>query len=195
MYYDPDGHMPQCVKWTIGGTLIAASIVLTIATGGAAAGPIAAAVHTVATGAMIGSIASAAVGTVAGGITFDGGKFGWDWDNAATGFMLGSITGTISGAIGGGLDLLGIEAESWLARGIMAGVDSVLGLGSYFAQNAINHTMDNISFMGAAISFAGGLFSLSTPTDKVFDAIWGATMGAEIAWLYDTIRVGIKNRR
>ena len=187
--------MPQLLKWAIGGTLIAASIALTIATGGAAAGTIAAAVHTVATGAMIGSIASAAIGTVASGITYDGEKFGWDWDNAATGFMLGSITGTISGAIGGALDVGGIAAESWLARGIMAGTDSVLGLGSYFAQNAINHTMDNVSFMGAAISFAGGLFSLGTPTYKVFDAIWGPTMASEIAWVYDTIRVRIKNRR
>ena len=83
--------------------LLAGSIALTIATGGAAAGTIAATVHTIATGAMIGGITSAAIGTIAGGISYENGVVSWDWSGAAEGFMWGSITGVISGAAGSAL--------------------------------------------------------------------------------------------
>jgi len=107
LYVDPSGHMPEWVMWFIGGVLLVGSIVLTIATGGAAAGTIVATVHTIATGAMIGGITSAAIGTLAGGITFENGVASWDWSGAAEGFMWGSITGVISGAAGSSLSNVG----------------------------------------------------------------------------------------
>ena len=195
MYADPSGHMPEWLKWTIGGTIIGASIILTILTGGAAAGTIAAAVHTVATGVMIGSVSSATVGTIFSGITINQEGFGWSWDQASTGFMLGSITGTISGIFGGVLDMIGVAAESIVSRVVMSGVDGILGLGSYLSQNLINHTTNNISVLGAVVSVAGGLFDLCEPMYKWFDAFWASTIAAEIALIYDAIRTAIENKK
>ena len=138
---------------------------------------------------------SAGIGMVAGGVSLNENGISWNWDNASTGFMLGSITGAISGGFNAGLGVAGLSAESYLTRGIMAGTDAVLGLGSYFAQNGINGTMDNISFIGATISFAGGLFDFATPLNRYFDAFWSPATASEIGWCYDTIRNGVKKKR
>lgn len=163
MYSDGDGHMPKWLKWVIGGTVIVAGVIATVATGGAATGTVIAAVHTVASGALLGSAISAGIGMVAGGV------------NA-------------------GIEVASLSSGSYLTRGIMAGIDAALGLGSYFAQNGINGTMNNISFGGAVISFVGGLFDFTTPVNKYFDAIWGPVMTAEIGWAYDVITTAKKTR-
>lgn len=99
--------------------------------------------------------------------------------------MFGSITGAISGAIGakiGAIAKLGTYGQ----QAIMAGIDGTLSLGAYLGQAGIHG--DRISLGGALISFGSGLFSFADPTGyKVFDAIWGPMMGAEIAWAYDLI--------
>lgn len=99
MNVDPNGT--DWWQWVIGGLIIAGSVILTVVTGGAAAGTIAAAVHTVATGAMIGGMISSTLGAVAGGLTYENGGINWSWDGAAEGFMWGAVTGAVSGAIGG----------------------------------------------------------------------------------------------
>ena len=78
--------MPEWLKWTIGGGVTAASIVLTLVTGGAASGTILASVHAVATGVMIGSIASATTGAVFG----DG-----QW--SAGGYVVEALQGAVQG--------------------------------------------------------------------------------------------------
>jgi len=194
MFIDENGHMPKWLKLAIGIGVIGGSLIVTLATGGAAAGTLLASIHSVSSGVLLGSSISAVIGMTAGGLKLDENGIGWNLDNAVTGFMIGSITGAISGGVNATLGVVGLSNESYLARGIMAGTDSLLGLGGYFAQNGINGTMENITVLGAFISITGGLFNFSMPINKFFDAFWISTMAYEIAWVYDNLRSLFKKK-
>lgn len=173
MYSDISGYMPEWLKWTIGGAAIVGCLVAMVATGGAA----------IAVGAFYGSFAGGAVGLI-NGVSFDEDGVHFDSDKASTGFMFGSIVGAISGLTGAqvGASKLGIYAQ----RSIMAGLNGSLSLGVYISKAAIDG--DAISLGGAMIAFGSGLFSFAEPTGyRMFDALWGPMMGAEIAWAYDLL--------
>ncbi|MDX9691928.1 MAG: RHS repeat-associated core domain-containing protein, partial [Acholeplasmataceae bacterium] len=174
MYSDITGYAPEWLKWTIGGIVIAGCLAAVILTGGSA----------IAIGALVGSSAGGVVGLI-NGISFDENGFHFDSDKASTGFMLGSFTGAISGSIGaqvGAMSKLGVLAQ----RSIMAGVNGTLSLGVYVSKAAIDG--DNISLGGAMIALGSGVFSFADPTGyKVFDALWGPMMGAELGWTYDLL--------
>lgn len=174
--------MPKWLKWVIGGAVIVGLGIATIATGGATAP------------ALIASGANAVAGLI-GGLSWDDNGFYYDWDKAATGFMTGSIIGAVSGGVSAGL-LSGAKmaTESFAYRGIMTCVDGVLGIGQYFAQNAINGSINSMSGVGVFFAFAGGLFDMGMPVGKIIDAIWGPVMTAEIGWAYDVITTAKKTR-
>ena len=100
--------LPNWAKVAIGVAVIAVAAVATVATGGAAAGTVVAAVHCAAQGALVGAVTQGAIGAASGAVTgaishriatgsWDGaGKAAID--GAATGFMEGTITGAITGA-------------------------------------------------------------------------------------------------
>ena len=88
-YYDPVGHISELAYWLFGGLIVAGSIVLTIATNGAA--------WPILVGATIGGLS----GGFFGGADFSNG-FSWNWKNAAKGFAWGSAGGALSGAVGMG---------------------------------------------------------------------------------------------
>ena len=109
--YDADGtfSLPSWGKIAIGVGIIAVAAAVTVATGGAAAGTLLAAVNCAAHGAAIGAAIQGAVGAVTGAV---GGAVAhrvrtgsWNgaekaaFDGAATGFMTGTITGAVSGAV------------------------------------------------------------------------------------------------
>ena len=89
--------------------IIAAAAAVTVATGGAAAGTVVAAVNCVAHGALVGAatqgVIGAATGAVTGAITHRLTTGSWNGagqavaDGAATGFLTGTITGAITGGI------------------------------------------------------------------------------------------------
>ncbi|MDY0294994.1 MAG: hypothetical protein RBQ71_04220 [Acholeplasmataceae bacterium] len=176
MYSDITGYAPEWLKWTIGLGIIIGLGVATVLTGGAAAAILGS--------AFLGAFVGGSVGLISG-ISFDEDGFHFDSNKASTGFMLGSITGAITGAIGakiGAIAKLGTFGQ----RAIMAGVDGTLSLGAYLGQAGIQG--EKISLCGVLISFGSGLFNFADPTSyKIFDAIWGPMMGAEIAWVYDSI--------
>lgn len=89
--------------------MIAAAAAITVATGGAAAGTVVAAINCAASGALNGAIIGAATGAVSGAV---GGAIthrvttgSWNGsgqaalDGAASGFMSGAITGAVTGAV------------------------------------------------------------------------------------------------
>ena len=106
---DVTGMLSNWGKVAIGVGNIAAAALLTVATGGAAAGTIVAAVHCVAAGALegavIGAVTGAVTGAVEGAIVSRITTGNWSgavdaaWDGMATGFMTGAITGAITGAL------------------------------------------------------------------------------------------------
>lgn len=182
MFLDSDGNFPTWLKWTIGAGIIVGLGIAAIAVGG-----------TIIVGSLVGASIGAGLGLVSG-ITLDNEGFKFDWDKAATGFMLGSITGAISGAIGAKIDTLS-KFGTFAKQSITSGVDGVISLGAYFGQSAIHG--ERVSLGGALISLGSGLFSFADPSgSKVFDALWGPIMGAEIAWAYDMISsLNINKRR
>ena len=101
--------MPNWAKIAIGVGIIAGAAALTIATGGAAAGTVVAAVHCMAHGAMVGAITQGAIGAVSGAasgaITHRMTTGSWSGaanaavDGAASGFLSGTITGAVTGAL------------------------------------------------------------------------------------------------
>ncbi len=109
--YDSTGSwsLPNWAKVAIGVGIIAVAAVVTVATAGASAGPMVAAVHCVAKGALVGAITEGAKGAVTGaaqGAISHRIKTGsWEGagkaalDGAADGFMEGTIEGSISGAL------------------------------------------------------------------------------------------------
>ena len=106
---DPTGMISSWGKVAIGVGIIAAAALLTVATGGAAAGTIVAAVHCVAAGALegavIGAVTGAVTGAAEGAIASRITNGNWSgavdaaWNGMATGFMTGAITGAITGAL------------------------------------------------------------------------------------------------
>ena len=184
MFVDPSGHMPEWAMWLVGGVLLAGSIVLTIATGGAAAGTIWATVHTIATGAMIGGITSATIGTIAGGISYENGVASWDWSGAAEGFMWGSITGVISGAAGSALSNVGSSLASYgkLGKlgyaGIQGLINSVIAGGLTAGQGLITCDISWESVgLSAMFGFAGGAIGITKWGEGIRNIIVGAGLG------------------
>ena len=108
---DPNGSwsLPNWAKVAIGVAIIATAAVVTVATGGAAAGTVVAAVNCVAHGALVGSVTQGAIGAVSGAlsgaVTHRITTGSWKGagqaalDGAADGFMTGTITGAIQGGI------------------------------------------------------------------------------------------------
>ncbi|MDE6047747.1 MAG: hypothetical protein K2F56_03865, partial [Anaeroplasmataceae bacterium] len=188
-YVDPDGHMPWWAALLIGGSIIVGLAVASVFTAGT--------VGAIVSGALAGSIINGALG-FASGITLDENGWSFDWDKAATGFMCGTITGAISGAVSAGISngfsFAGhaFEKGSYAIRGIKAGVDGLLAMGSYMAQSAINGS--EISVVGSLISLGTGLLNFADPMGKIFDTIWIPTIGAEIAWGYDMISSAFKRK-
>ena len=96
-------------KVGIGVAIIAAAAAITVATGGAAAGTLVAAVNCAAHGALVGAVTQGATGAITGAIsgavTHRLATGSWDGaaqaaaNGAATGFLEGTISGAISGAI------------------------------------------------------------------------------------------------
>ena len=109
--FDDDGNssLPNWAKVAIGVGIIAAAAAVTVATGGAAAGTLVAAVHCAAQGALVGAVTQGALGAVTGGVSGAvmhrmttgswSGAQNAAIDGAASGFVTGTITGAISGAI------------------------------------------------------------------------------------------------
>ena len=173
MYSDITGYFPQWLKWTVGAGIIVGLGVIALTIGGP-----------IVIGALIGALVGAGVGFISG-VSLDENGVSFDWDMAATGFMLGSITGAISGAVGAKFGLLS-KSMTFAQRSIMAGVDGTLSLGAYLGKAAIHG--DKVSLVGALIASGSGLFRFADPTGyKVFDALWGPIMGAELAWGYDLL--------
>ncbi len=185
-YVDENGNMPTWAKWLVGGLVLAGAVAATVLTGGAS----------IAVGAAIGSGVGAILG-IASGITLDENGWSFDSEKAANGFMLGSITGAISGAVSGGISngftFAGhaFEKGSYVIRGIKAGVDGLLAMGSYMTQCAMSGS--EISVVGSFISLGTGLLNFVDPMGKI-DSVLIPTIGAEIAWGYDMISNAIKKR-
>ena len=109
--FDDNGNwsLPNWAKVVIGVGVIAAAAAVTVATGGAAAGTLAFAVHCAAQGALVGAATQGALGAVTGGISGAvmhrmttgswSGATNAAIDGAATGFMTGAVTGAITGAL------------------------------------------------------------------------------------------------
>ena len=109
--FDDNGNwsLPNWAKVVIGVGVIAAAAAVTVATGGAAAGTLVAAVHCAAQGALVGAVTQGAMGAVTGAISGAvmhrmttgswSGATNAAIDGAATGFMTGAVTGAITGAI------------------------------------------------------------------------------------------------
>ena len=101
--------MPNWAKIAIGVGIIAGAAALTVATGGAAAGTVVAAVHCMAQGAMVGAITQGAIGAASGAASGAvihrmttgswSGAANAAANGAATGFMTGTITGAVTGAL------------------------------------------------------------------------------------------------
>ena len=101
--------LPNWAKVAIGVGIIAAAAAVTVATGGAAAGTLVAAVNCVAHGALVGAVTQGAIGAVSGAasgaISHRITTGSWEGagqaavDGAATGFMTGTITGAITGGM------------------------------------------------------------------------------------------------
>ncbi len=110
---DTTGNWPKLTnkqKIAVGLAVIAVAAVLTVATGGAAAGTVVAAVNCFATGALQGAVIGAATGAVSGAAINGGIAFvtsGFDLektkqaaiDGACDGFMSGAITGFVTGGM------------------------------------------------------------------------------------------------
>ena len=168
MYIDPSGNLPQWAMWLIGGIILASSIILTIATGGAAAGTILATIHTIAAGSMLGGITSAAIGTIAGGLTYDNGIVSWSWDGAAEGFMWGAITGAVSGAAGAALSNIGssLVAYGKIGKIAYASIQGLINSGISGGLSALQglvtggFTWDSVG-VSAIFGFAGGAIGIT----------------------------------
>ena len=120
MYADPDGNMPNWLKWVIGGVVIVGLVIASVATGGAAAGVAGFIVAGALKGAIIGAFSVTLVSVTIGGITSALSEEGNFWsgfaDGAADGFMSGSIIGGISGAISSGIQVYN-ASKLWVNTG------------------------------------------------------------------------------
>ena len=184
MFVDPTGCLPQWAMWVIGGVLLVGSIVLTIVTGGAAAGTIAASIHAIATGAMIGGITSAAIGTIAGGLTYKNGVASWNWSGAAENFMWGAITGVISGAAGSAVSNVGrgLSALGKMGKLGYASIQGVINSGIAGRLAVVQGLITN-SFswesvgLSAMFGFAGGAIGTTKWGEGFRNILVGAGLG------------------
>lgn len=102
MMIDDEVNKPKWWQWLLFGIgaalVVAAAVVLTVTTGGAAVGLI----GSIAVGAAKGALIGAAVGAVAGGL-IGGATSGWTLDGMIGGALAGFGAGAIVGAIVGGI--------------------------------------------------------------------------------------------
>lgn len=121
--------------------LVIAAVVIIVATGGTALGPLSALLLMVAKGILVGTVVGGIVGGTISVLT--GGSF---WEGAEDGAFSGAVSGAISGGLGGWLSSFG-RATLPLAKTILVGGtaeagSSVLGnLGDIFISK------ENISFL------------------------------------------------
>ena len=128
MCVDPTGHMPEWLKWLIGGVVIAGLAIATIATGGAAGGVagfiLAGALKGAAIGAVSGALVSGVIGGISSSINGDGFWSGFA-SGAASGFMSGAIIGGITGAISSSIQVAN-AAKSWVRTGNKSGYKQMI---------------------------------------------------------------------
>ncbi len=153
---DPDGTMPNWLKWVIGGVVIVGLIVATFFTGGASAGVAGYIVAGALKGAVIGAVSGALVSGTIGGISsaIAGNGF-WNGfaDGAADGFMLGAIIGAITGAISSSLQIAN-SAKCWDRGNYRSAFESmknhykkhVIKEGFQKGNNIVKYTKDAMSF-------------------------------------------------
>ena len=106
MMVDVNGNKPKWWQWLLFGIgaalVVAATVVLTVATGGAATGLIGAVVVGAAKGALIVAAVGSAVG-IAGGAIYSAVTGADMGDSILSGFMIGFGGGAIAGAVIGGI--------------------------------------------------------------------------------------------
>jgi RHS repeat-associated protein len=114
---DSSGNWPKwATKVAIGIGIIAAAAAVTVLTGGAAAGPVVAAINCVAHGALVGAVKQGAVGAVTGAVSgavthrLTTGSWKGAGKAAVNGAATGFMTGVISGAITGGMSAARVSA-------------------------------------------------------------------------------------
>ena len=125
---DPDGTMPNWMKWVIGGVVIVGLIVATFFTGGASAGVAGFIVAGALKGAVIGAVSGALVsGTIRGISSAIAGNGFWDGfaDGAADGFMSGAIIGAITGAISSSIQVHN-ASKLWANTGNKTAYDQMI---------------------------------------------------------------------
>ena len=133
--------------------VVAATVILTVASGGAFAGVAGAVLVGAAKGALIG----AAIGTAAGGI-IGGATSGWSLDGILTGMAIGFGAGAVVGAITGAISStikIANAAKMWDKGTFKSGYQSmkyhykthVINQGFSKGNNIIKYTNDAISFM------------------------------------------------
>ena len=125
---DPDGTMPNWLKWVIGGVVIVGLIVATFFTGGASAGVAGFIVAGALKGAVIGAVSGALVsGTIRGISSAIAGNGFWDGfaDGAADGFMSGAIIGAITGAISSSIQVHN-ASKLWANTGNKTAYDQMI---------------------------------------------------------------------
>ena len=161
---DPSGLLSNWVKVGIGVAIIAAAAAVTVATGGAAAGTLVAAVHCVAAGALEGAVIGAATGAVTGAATgvisnrISTGSWSGStqaaWNGAADGFMAGSITGSITGGIGRAVQLKN-AASAWNKGTFDSSYDSMLyHYNKHVQTEGLSKGTNVIKYMRDALSFS-----------------------------------------
>ncbi len=106
---DPDGNMPNWLKWTLGVTIIVAAVALSVATAGLAA-PIAAGVGGGLCGAIVGGAVAGAIGGAVAGFGISVGIQGVskdfeniDWNKVGKDTAIGAISGAVTGGAFGAL--------------------------------------------------------------------------------------------
>ena len=156
MCVDPTGHMPEWLKWLIGGIVIAGLAIATIATGGAAGGVagfiLAGAFKGAAIGAVSGALVSGVIGGISSSINGDGFWSGFA-SGAASGFMSGAIIGGITGAISSSIQVAN-AAKSWDKGTYKSGFKSmknhyqrkIVQKGLNRRYNIVKYTRDAIGF-------------------------------------------------
>ena len=159
------GWMPNWLKWTIGGVVIAACIIAIPFTGGTSSLFIPVA---------IGAGTSAGIGILASSYSF---KNGWQWnpDAAADAFMWGGITGAVSGYLGGYVG--GPQfAQTWWQQGLWnAGINMGLTAGQ---QLVTTGTIDPLAVgISGVFGFAGGAIGVTSLGQFANGAISGVGLG------------------
>jgi len=139
-YTDSDGNKPKWWQWLLFGIgavlVVAAAVVLTVVSGGAATGLLAAVAVGAAKGALIGAAVGAAVG-IAGGAIYSavtGADLG---ESILSGFLMGFGIGAIAGAvIGGSVGGLSYSPTGLSRSAVKEGVKSTIS-----NSNKMNHIM------------------------------------------------------